>query len=82
VVILNETYLKPGEELQFGLTGYTSWHQPRNTRDTRGGGVAIYLHASFFSNIIFSDILNEVHFLGINSPEVGLTATFFKLLPG
>jgi hypothetical protein len=79
VIILNETYLNAGEEFQFGLTGYTSWHQPRDTRDTRGGGVAIYVHANFFSDIIFDDILNEIHFLGINIPEVGLNfATIYR----
>ncbi len=33
ILILNETWIRAGEEVFFGLTGYAAWHQPRDTRE-------------------------------------------------
>lgn len=65
VVVLAETWLLPGEEGFFGLDGYVSYHQPRNTRDTRGGGLAIFVAKHLQAVPLVDEMVGEIQFLGI-----------------
>lgn len=65
IVVLVETWMLPGEELFFELTGYVSHHQPRNTRKTRGGGISIYTATYLQHGKTFGSVQDEVQFLGV-----------------
>lgn len=76
VVVLNETKLLPGEEFSYNLTGFNVYHQPRNTRTTRGGGVAIFTASWIQVDRVFGEIVDEGHFLGITiSHKLSLLST-------
>jgi hypothetical protein len=65
VLVLNETWLLPGEEINYNLNGFISHHQPRDSRNSKGGGVAIYTASHLNHGMMFGEIIDEVHFLGV-----------------
>ena len=82
VIVLNETWLKAGEERFYGLTGYDAYHQPRTSRDSRGGGIAIYTATELKCGQSFGESTDEIQFLGISLPTLNMKViTFYRPPP-
>lgn len=79
IVVLNETWLLPGEENFFNIPGYVAHHQVRNTRKTRGGGLVIFIANHIQTGTVFGEIQNEVQFLGVSLPQLNVSiVTYYR----
>lgn len=63
VVIVTETWIKPGEEGLFDMSDYKSFHSIR--RGSHGGGVTIYVHDGLRASICFETFEMESNYLAV-----------------
>lgn len=82
ILALNETWLLPGEEQFFNLPGYETLHQVRGTRETRGGGLALFIAKHLQYADVFGEVTNEVQFLGVTLPQLNVSIITFYRPPG
>lgn len=59
VIIVAETWIKPGEERYFSIHGYTSNHTTR--MEGRGGGVSVYVRNEYTLHPV--SVINNIHII-------------------
>lgn len=75
VVIVTETWIKPGEEHLFEIYGYGSFHSVRTS--TGGGGVSIYVLATMRAERCLELFENESNFVVVRLPDSDFHVTGF-----